>query len=241
MSKSKIKLIVTIFVVLAILGAILGVVGYFSNGFKDWDFKNINKPSIEEPPQQPPTIVEKQIVSTIIENEKYGTFELPANGMLLNTMVQNVIFADNTNFNYIIDENKKLFKALEIDLNENVQFGMLRTENCHHSADFFGGNEISVGSQTIYNFENNTLNFQDKSVNFDIDTFGAILPVFYNENDMYTFLSNFYCVQAVMNVNELTYSMPLVLISDKGCPLTEIIYNEIMSDSTTKITYKYAD
>ncbi len=213
---------------------------HHTNGFKDWNFKDVNKPTIEEPPQQQdkdPEVIYKVVNSTTIVSEKYGTFELPANGMLLNTMVQNVIFADNTNFNYIIDENKKLFKALEIDLNENVQFGMLRTENCHHSADFFGGNEISVGSQTIYNFENNTLNFQDKSVNFDIDTFGAILPVFYNENDMYTFLSNFYCVQAVMNVNELTYSMPLVLISDKGCPLTEIIYNEIMADSTTKVTY----
>ncbi|HRF36258.1 MAG TPA: hypothetical protein PLZ09_03070 [Clostridia bacterium] len=54
MSKSKIKVIAIIIVVLMILGIAAGVVGYYSNGFKNWDkfmpgnwFKNPNE--VEQP------------------------------------------------------------------------------------------------------------------------------------------------------------------------------------------------
>ncbi len=243
MSKSKIKLIVTIFVVLAILGAILGGIGYFSNGFKNWNFKETNKPTVEEPTQQPPTIVEKQIVSTIIENEKYGTFELPKNYMSVNIINQNMCFANNTNFNYIIEENKELLKSVNLDFNfDDFYFAMLRTENCHNSADYFGGEEITILDNTIYKFQNNTLNFNDKTMNYDIETYGALIPVLYRNNVVYGFMSNFLCKEISIKINDIyEIKLPAVITSDKGCPLTDYIFDEIMADSTTKIIYNYAD
>lgn len=76
MRKSKTKFIATIILVVAILGVIAGVIGYYSNGFKNWDKFN-PKNWFEKP--VPPAIAEvEDVASGMVVNLSYdegSTFE----------------------------------------------------------------------------------------------------------------------------------------------------------------------
>ena len=64
-----------------------------------------NEPLMEKIFGKPDSAAGKELVSTTIVNETYGTFELSANSMCLNMaeISNNLLYANGTDFNYLIE------------------------------------------------------------------------------------------------------------------------------------------
>ena len=109
---SKAKIIAIKIVVFLLIIAVVLTISYFFHGLM---YDLIHKPTADVPlqdivePEKPnnednSNVVAKELVSKTIVSEKYGTFEIPVNSMLLSNTTNNLIFADTTDFNYIFDK-----------------------------------------------------------------------------------------------------------------------------------------
>ncbi len=246
---------ITIVILVALLIVAIASCGlcHHTNGFKDWNFNETNKPTVEEPTQQPPveqppTIVEKQIVSTIIESEKYGTFELPANSLLLQNNITNMVFTDGTDFNFIWETELNKAKELNSSVTEESELVFEYNSYSSISEDMFAGVKHDNHNGHYYFVPEN------KVVKFiGSEEFKELYPILLNNcmnlsvtlpgNSSVTqaINVNFFCKNLKINYEDKKYIFANVIISDKGCPLADYIYDEIMSDSTTKITYLDSD
>ncbi len=260
MSRAKIRAIKI--VVIFLIVAMILTSSYFFHGLM---YDLIHKPAADIPPAD---IVEpekpnnedtsnvKELVSKTIVSEKYGTFEIPVNSMLLSNTTNNLIFADTTDFNYIFDkEIEKLKDNKDITAESTFVFKCKRDNML---SDILNGTNINVPSGNCYFVIEN----QKVQYSFANDLYKKIYPfLIYDSmtlaislpNDEITPFQeidvNFYCKSLYLNETiedyagertlELYFSN--VIISDKGCPLTDYIFDEIMADETTKITFNYKE
>lgn len=238
----------TIIIVILLACIAVGLLGYFSNGFKDWSFNK--KPGIEVPP----TGNTKEIVSRTIVNEKYGTFELPVNSMLLSSTYNNIVFRDSTDLNYIWDA--ALEKAKN---NKNVEFTeeskLVFTYDSYHkiteevlegiAKDNINGYYYFIPNNKIvkYIITGENAQYRDFYPIFVYDSMNLAVTIPNHSNVLEPVDFKFYCDVIVCDSQELNIDINFlgVIISDKGCPLTDYIYDEIMADSNTQITYNYAE
>lgn len=256
MSKAQIKIIaILILVVVVILGVGTGLLAYYSNGFQNWD-KFKSKPSLEVPvePNKPnEVVVNKELVSTTIVNETYGTFEFSANSMILNYMEiqRDLLFENGTNFNYLMEESLDLYNSFnlseEMFLKEDCVVGILA--NTGTSGKFMSDGSITMWRDIYFKLPNNvliyptdgvptdlknesypTILFPDKQGNHDNDKTLDIVVNVYVQDYEYK-LPDIYFV----------FKSPVLVISNKGVPLTEKIYKEMLQDPATKIIKKYKE
>lgn len=148
MSKSKIKLIATILVVAAILGTILGVVGYFSNGFKTWDKFNpknwFNKNPIEQ---------NEQVVSGAYINPSIN------NGIAVTTALISTNEYNTNNISDSADSAYKLTATIDSTQTRNLQIDWF--VSWQKESTFSGGKNVSdyltLSSSTTQSGESVTL------------------------------------------------------------------------------------
>ncbi len=230
------KILISIIAVVCVVFLAFGLTdGFTKNPFK-------------KPPVTPPA-VEKQIKSTTIITEKYGTFELPAGNMIL-TSSNNTIFNDGTDLSYVYNE------AIE-QAKKNTNEGSITEESevvFHYNSDFNNVEDILKGTAKVvaghnffvpldkkvqFNFTGENEEYKDiyPMVFQNVMNLGVTIP---NNSNAFTEIQlNFYCESVKIEYNELDMYYSVVIKSDKGCPLTDTIYAEIMADSNTKITYNY--
>ncbi len=195
----------------------------------------------------------KELVSTTIVNETYGTFELSANSMILNYMEiqRDLLFENGTNFNYLIDETIELYNSLnlseEMFLKEDCFVGILA--NTGTSGKFMSDGSVTMWRDIYFKLPNNvliyptdgspidlkyesypTILFPDKNGNHDNDKRLDIIVNVYVQDYEYK-----------MADIDLVFKSPVLVISDKGVPLTEKIYKEMLEDPATQITKHYKE
>lgn len=240
----------TIIIVILLACITVGVLGYFSNGFKDWSFNK--KPGIEVPPAGNT----KEIVSRTIVNEKYGTFELPANSRVLSNMYNCLIFLDGTDLNYIwevalekarnstnasfTEESKLIFYYDRYyNLTEEVLEGTAK-ENINGNYYFIPKDRI-----VKYKMAGELAEFKEYYQMYVYNSMRLGVTIPGSSSVLQAVNFNFYCDVSRIDIQESDIQESLyfsnVIISDKGCPLTDYIYEEIMADSNTQITYNYAE
>lgn len=255
MSKAQIKIIaMVILVVVVILGVGTGLLAYYSNGFQNWD-KFKSKPSLEVPvePNKPnEVVVSKELVSTTIVNETYGTFELSANSMILNfsEIQRDLLFENGTNFNYLMDETIELFNSFNLSaplVKEDCVVGILA--NTGTSGKFMSDGFVTMWRDTYFKLPNNVLIYLTDGVPTDLkyESYPTILfPDKQGNHDNDKTLDivvNVYVQDYEYKLPEADYvfKSPVLVISDKGVPLTEKIYKEMLQDPATKIIKKYKE
>lgn len=231
MKKRKTNFIAMVLLLILVLGGATGAVWHFSNGFTDWSFGK--KPST-------PQIVEKYIEKTIIETESYGTFTLPKNylrtscGYLLKNKTQLDYFLNE----YFIQEG---FSAEEIA--EYIDKCKIAVYFDNDVQNYFNvnyvANSINDYGYDLYTFENNeffyTYSGNVSQVKESIHL--GIMADSGNEKVFIPFELNVFVEEYVFVEN----SFLRAIISDTGVPLTNSIYESIMSDTATKITYIYEE
>ncbi|HRF36257.1 MAG TPA: hypothetical protein PLZ09_03065, partial [Clostridia bacterium] len=213
-----------------------------------------------EPNKPNEVVVNKELVSTTIVSEKYGKFELSANSMILNYMEiqRDLLFANGTNFNYLLDETIELYNSFnildEMLLKEDCVVGILA--NTGTSGKFMSDGSVTMGRgrDTYFKLPNNTLIyptdgvptdlkyesyptilFPDKQGNHDNDiTLDIMVNVFVKDYEYIVPLDSGSSIEYI-------FKSPMLVISTTGVPLTEKIYNEIMKDPTTQITKNYKE
>lgn len=259
---SKTKIVALVVVIMLLLCTALGVVCYYSEGFKNWDrfcisnSQNHPQPPVEKLPiEQQPTESNKQIVNTIVETEKYGTFTLPQH-YIKTRYTDGIVFnsEQTIKLDYVIAE---FMENLGVepgspDFEYNFQYSKVVISFDMYIESF------SSSFNTTY-IENSASKFRKKlyEVNNNEYFYSGSVPVFeLLERSSDTFLYSFQLYilfdngtdsglnfldvdMFVENVEHKDISYMRVISSDTGVPLTEGIYNEIMSDSATKITYVY--
>ncbi len=255
MSKVQIKIIaIVILVVVVILGVGTGLLAYYSNGFQNWD-KFKSKPSLEVPvaPDKPnEVVVNKELVSTTIVSERYGTFELSANSMILNfsEIQRDLLFENGTNFNYLMDETIELFNSFNLSdplVKEDCVVGILAETGTN--GKFIDDGYATFGRNTYLKLLKNTLIYSTDCGPIDLkyESFPTIL-VFDKEgnhdNDKtLDFLIKVFVQDYEYKMPDVDYvfKSPVLVISDKGAPLTENIYKEMLKDPATQITKHYKE
>lgn len=232
-----------ILIIIIVLGMLVGLLGFFSDGFKDWSF--LKKPS----PDTPPT--GKKIVSTTIVTDKYGTFEIPANSMLLQNNMTNMIFTDGTDFNYIWET--ELAKAKEMNTSVTDESELIFEYDSYHnlSEELLAGRAVTNNNGHHYFIPENrvvTFKFEGEAAQYKelypllvSQSMGLAVTLPNNTSISEIIYPKFYCKDIIVNFQEKEFIFLIVIISDKGCPLTDYIFDEIMADSSNKITYNYED
>ena len=261
---SKAKIIAIKIVVFLLIIAVVLTISYFFHGLM---YDLIHKPAADIPPadivepekpnnEDNSNVVAKELVSKTIVSEKYGTFDIPVNSMLLSNTTNNLIFSDSTDFNYIFDkEIEKLKDNKDITAESTFVFKCKRDNML---SDILNGTNINVPSGNCYFvIENQKIqysfsdNLYEKIYPYLIyDSMTLAISLLNDEVTPYQEIDvNFYCKSLFLNETIEDYSGELtlelyfsnVIISDTGCPLTDYIFEEIMSDETTKIIYNYAE
>ncbi len=223
MSNKKLKIIaitLVVFVILIMVG--VGVFGYYSNGFKDWSFIGIEQNTPVEPPLTEDIIINKQVVKTIIETKDYGTFILPAKYM---KSCYGYVLQNGTKMNYFNEqENAKVIAYFDDDVQN------------HFNVIEISGSFDNYGIK-LYTFVDDEFRYTySGDVSQNLGQFHLLLSSGSEDNiDIEEFNMNVY----VEEYNVYNSSFSRVIVSDTGVPLTEIIYNKIILDSQSKITYEY--
>lgn len=231
MKKKSISIIALVFFMLVVIGGAVGLAYKLTDGFAKKDTR--------------------QLVSTTIVSDKYGTFELPVSNLLLQNGFSHIVFVDGTDFNYIwetelekakelnsrvTDESELIFEYdYKFSIPENLIAG--RAVANHNGPYYF----VPDNKVVKYNFEGENEIFKDiyPLVLFNSMKIAVTLP---NDNSVTEIIkTTFYCKNFKVNYQEQEYFIACVVISDKGCPLTDYIYDEMMADSTTQIVYNYAE
>lgn len=264
MSKAKIRAIKI--VVIFLIVAMILTSSYFFHGLM---YDLIHKPAADVPsadivePEKPnnednSNVVDKELVSKTIVSEKYGTFEIPVNSMLLSNKTNCTIFTDGTDFNYIWEIELEKAKKLYSSVSDNSELVFFYDSYHNLTSDILAGKAFSSNNIHYFKPENNLVKYTftgEFEENEDMKSFYQ----FYVYKSMQLAVTlpgdssvlepidvNFYCKEMLMSYphNENTninHYFLAVIISDKGCPLTDYIFDEIMADETTKITYNYKE
>lgn len=245
MKSKKSSCLTKILVLIIIVGLVAGILGYFSNGFKDWSF--IKKPSQDNPSS---TDNGKKIVSTTIVSDKYGTFEMPVNCLLLQNNITNMVFTDGTDFNYIWET--ELAKAKELNASVTDESELIFEYDSYHniSEELLAGRAASNNSHhyfvpenkvVTFKFEGEAEQYRDFYPILVYKSMGLAVTLPGNSSVTEQIYPKFYCKDMIINYQGIEFIFTAVVVSDKGCPLTDYIYKEILADSTTLITYNYAE
>ncbi len=233
--------IVLLLIILA--GGVFGAY-HFTNGFKDNPF---TKPGTDSPGESG-----KELVSTTYVTEKYGTFELSANSMILNfsEIQRDLLFENGTNFNYLMDETIELFNSFNLSeplVKEDCVVGILAETGTN--GKFIDDGYATFVRNTYLKLSKNTLIYSTDRGPIDLkyESFPTIL-VFDKEgnhdNDKtLDFLIKVFVQDYEYKMPDVDYifKSPVLVISDKGVPLTEKIYKEILEDPTTQIIKNYKE
>lgn len=250
----KVNTFLLFILILMVIGCIVtGALYHFTDIIKVKS-PSQDKPSLETPiaPDKPnEVVVSKELVSTTIVNETYGTFELSANSMILNYMEiqRDLLFENGTNFNYLMEESIDLYNLFNLSdemlLKEDCVVGILA--NTGTSGKFMSDGSITMWRDTYFKLPNNVLIYPTDGVPTDLknESYPTILfPDKQGNHD------NDKTLDIVVNVYvqdyeyklpdiDFVFKSPMLVISDKGVPLTEKIYKEMLQDPATKILKNY--
>ena len=256
----KVNTFLLFILVLLVIGCIVtGALYHFTDVIKVKS-PSQDKPSLETPiaPDKPnDVVVNKELVSTTIVNETYGTFELSANSMILNYMEiqRDLLFENGTNFNYLMEESLDLYNLFnlseEMFLKEDCVVGILA--NTGTSGKFMSDGSVTMWRDTYFKLPNNvliyptdgvptdlknesypTILFPDKQGNHDNDkTLDIVVNVYVQDYEYKLGICH------KLPDIDFVFKSPVLVISDTGVPLTEKIYKEMLQDPTTKILKNY--
>lgn len=220
------KKFLTALLILVLLGGAVGAMWHFTDGFKDWSFKK--KPN-------EPIIAEKHIAKTIIENETYGTFELPKH--YLKTSNLGAVFANGTDVSFLVEETINFYSTLGVELGYNAA-----------KIGFEGGffqyivESEQSGVEGIYVVKNNIICYRNDYTPGNMLWYSfVIFDEITKQSEQVAFYAYVKEGEYYDGENNITTFAPEVIISDSGVPLLDGIYKKLMEDPTTKITYVYND
>ena len=263
---SKAKIIAIKIVVFLLLIAICLTISYFFHGLM---YDLIHKPAADIPPadivepekpnnEDNSNVVAKELVSKTIVSEKYGTFEIPVNSMLLSNTTNCTIFTDGTDFNYIFEIELEKAKNLYSSVSDASE--LVFTYDSYHNlnSDILAGTAFISNNNHYFKPENNFVKYtftvefeenEDMKLFYPMYVYKSMqlaLTLPGNSSVLQQIDVNFYCKEMLMSYpydenTNINYYFLAVIISDKGCPLTDYIFEEIISDETTKITYNYKE
>ena len=159
----KVNTFLLFILILLVIGCIVtGALYHFTDVIKVKS-PSQDKPSLETPiaPDKPnDVVVNKELVSTTIVNETYGTFELSANSMILNfsEIQRDLLFENGTNFNYLLDETIALFNSFNLSeplIKDDCVVGILAETGT--SGKFIDDGYATFGRNTYLKLPKNTL------------------------------------------------------------------------------------
>lgn len=242
--KNFFKIFISLLLILIVLGGAVGLAYKFTDGFTKNPFdKPTNNPSTEQ----------KQLVSTTIVSEKYGTFELPANNVITTNNCVNQYFSPGTDFNFIIEKEFEFASKKGETINETSKL-VIFYEYAGSSIDDYWLGEVKNINNTsvVFELKNNKITLksnlsdeQIKGLPLAVNNYSKlVITTSESENVSLSYcITNFYCENLFIydEFINATYSFLGVIISDKGCPLTDYIYDEMIADSTTQIIYNYEE
>lgn len=249
----KVNIFLLFILILLVIGCIVtGALYHFTDVIKVKS-PSQDKPSLETPiaPDKPnDVVVNKELVSTTIVNETYGTFELSANSMILNfsEIQRDLLFENGTNFNYLLDETIALFNSFNLSeplIKDDCVVGILAETGT--SGKFIDDGYATFGRNTYLKLPKNTLLYPTDGSPIDLkyESFPTILVLDKNgnhDNDtILDFLIKVYVQDYKYKLPDVDYIVksPVLVISDKGVPLTEKNYKEMLQDPATKIIKNY--
>lgn len=242
MSKTETKTnwVAIVLLIIVLFATAFGALCYFDDGFKDKIFG------------KPDSSAGKELVSTTIVNETYGTFELSANSMILNfvEIQRDLLFEDGTNFNYLLDESIELFNSFNLSdplVKEDCVVGILAETGT--SGKFLDNGYVEMGRTQYLKLPKNTLIYPTDGSPIDLkyESFPTILVLDKNgnhDNDtILDFLTKVWVQDYEYKMPDVDYvfKSPVLVISNTGVPLTEKIYKEMLEDPTTQITKHYKE
>ncbi len=233
MNKSKKSGCLKIIIILILIaGLIAGVLGYLSGGFKDWNF--IKKPTVDVPPAEET----KEIVSTTIASEKYGTFVVPKNSMAVSTFTP-ILYRHGTDLSLLKKEIADYYVTLDTNFNINDYDICLHVINNNSTTLKYATKKTGYPNFELYIFNNDIVEYtsldleQEAERLYLISKTGNNVPMFTTQKIFVTTLDTeiaYVPMQITVSIN-----------SDKGYPLTELMYREMLADESTQITYTYAN
>lgn len=155
---TKTNWVAIVLLIIVLFATAFGALCYFDDGFKDKIFG------------KPDSATGKELVSTTIVNETYGTFELSANSMILNYMEiqRDLLFENGTNFNYLVDETIALFNSFNLSdplVKEDCVVGILA--NTGTSGKFMSDGSVTMWRDTYFKLPNNVLIYPTDGVPTD--------------------------------------------------------------------------
>lgn len=156
---TKTNWVAIVLLIIVLFATAFGALCYFDDGFKDKIFG------------KPDSAAGKELVSTTYINEKYGTFELSANSMILNYMEiqRDLLFENGTNFNYLMEESIDLYNLFnlseEMFLKEDCVVGILA--NTGTSGKFMSDGSVTMWRDTYFKLPNNVLIYPTDGVPTD--------------------------------------------------------------------------
>lgn len=244
MSKTgtKTNWVAIVLLIIVLFATAFGALCYFDDGFKDKIFGMPDNSAIG-----------KELVSTTIVNETYGTFELSANSMILNYMEtqRDLLFENGTNFNYLMEESIEFYNSLNISdemlLKDDGVVGILA--NTGTSGKFMSDGSVTMWRDIYFKLPNNVLIYPTDGVPTDLKYESYPTILFPDKNGNH---DNDKTLDIIVNVYvqdyeykmadiDLVFKSPVLVISDKGVPLTEKIYKEMLEDPATQITKHYKE
>ena len=243
MSKTETKTnwVAIVLLIIVLFATAFGALCYFDDGFKEKIFGMPDNSTIG-----------KELVSTTIVNETYGTFELSANSMILNfvEIQRDLLFEDGTNFNYLLDESIELFNSFNLSdplVKEDCVVGILAETGT--SGKFLDNGYVEMGRTQYLKLPKNTLIYPTDGSPIDLkyESFPTILVLDKNgnhDNDtILDFLTKVWVQDYEYKLTDVDYvfKSPVLVISNTGVPLTEKIYKEMLEDPTTQITKHYKE
>ena len=245
-TKSKTNWVAIVLLIIVLFATAFGALCYFDDGFKEKIFG------------KPDSAAGKELVSTTIVNETYGTFELSANSMCLNMaeISNDLLYANGTDFNYLIEEYVDLTNLVQPSdtplVKEDFFVGI--KSNFELSSKFLN-TSVTVYRDTYLRITGNKLIFYPDVEPIDLKYISSGVKILsldksgvHDRDSVNDIVCNVYVQLYEYTIPEeaglaidYVFKAPILVISDKGVPLTEKIYKEMLDDSTTQITKHYKE
>lgn len=229
--KKTIKVTLIVIAIIMLAATLVGISYKLTNGFKDWNL--INKPGTDVPPVSE----SKEIVSTTIFNEKYGTFVIPKDSMAV-SMFTPILYRNGTDLSIIKNEFADSYSSLDTNFNIDDYDICLHVINNNSTSLKYNEKKTSYPNLQLYLFNNNIVEYTNHEFEQEAERIyiipktdnAAVIPIF----------QKIYVTSLTTEINYMPAEITISINSDKGYPLTELMYKEMVADETTIITYNYA-
>ncbi|MDE6565844.1 MAG: hypothetical protein K2L47_02115 [Clostridia bacterium] len=242
---SKAKIIAIKIVVFLLLIAICLTISYFFHGLM---YDLIHKSEAVEPPailepnkpnQDDKSDVEiKEIISTTIVSEKYGTFVVPKDIMAVSTYTP-ILYRNGTDLTILKKEIADYYVSLDTNFNINDFDICLHVINNNSTTLKYSEKKTGYPNYELYIFNNNVVEYNSDELEQEAERIYLIAKT--GNNAPMLVSQKIIVANVSTEINYMPMQITASINSDKGYPLTELMYKEMLADETTKITYNYAE